>query len=664
MKLQKQLGMSQEWRAAWLCSLALVACGKATCPKGSIDQDGDCVAIDACADGEALEDGRCVDMRGVRGSDAGTPVIGTGDAAADDGSTLDPCSDLDCGAHGRCEPSGAGSVCTCDPGFAGKLCDACEAGLGLSSDGECVPPCEAAAAPDCGAHGTCEATEDTAGCTCERGFAGDTCSECAESFRASEDESGACIPDCGDCGAHARCDEAAEIPACVCVPGYRNDGEGCQWVGNGENGGGLVDGDLEDPNAWQTRHVTIDRGAARFVNAIVEGECEIGWLAQRFDMPRLEDAETLVLDLVVTTSCTSADPLQCPALLVETGSSLRRVQVPGGNGGARTIPLCLGEAGYGDAVDLRIRPSIASGAGTDTSPGFFDCENDSWPVIEAMNVRAASEDECPTRVGVQGGEFDEPTGWTVQFGVIAGGQLVVQAQGTATGQVAVPLAANMPAAALRFQNADLTRTGIVVSLDGLVWNTIVPEIGSAVSLCVPDWAQGAVHELQLKANNDATLEAIAIEPDPTCDDGGFDRGFEREVDGQGVGMHGSWASIGGYPIVRQAAAYTGSHGVRMTGAINGMRALARIPEATTTEGPAFAFVHRINDPAVVGTMEMRPFDVPVSELSSSHWTPSLFCLDRQWRGQLVTMAFVISLSGSTAGIDIDDVGPTLDETCD
>ena len=72
--------------------------------------------------------------------------------AAESATPIDPCAEVDCGAHGSCD----GGKCTCRDHYTGTQCQTL------------ADPCEAI---DCGAHGSC----DGGACTCRDRWHGDRC---------------------------------------------------------------------------------------------------------------------------------------------------------------------------------------------------------------------------------------------------------------------------------------------------------------------------------------------------------------------------------------------------------------------------------------------------------------------------------------------------------
>jgi hypothetical protein len=641
-------------------------CGDSTCPSGSVSRDGKCVpAEEGCIDGILLSDGTCAPEIREPVVDSGQVMVDAG-AGQDAALPPDPCEALGC-EHGTCVVEADGPVCTCVDGFRGETCDECEDGLGLSEDGDtCVPLCESEEAPSCGDHGECALDDDEARCECERGYEGDECDECAEQFSRDDDDD-TCEPDCGDCWDHSFCDTEADVPECVCVRGYAYDGVGCKWYGGGMYGGGLADEEIDMNILWTARHVTIFDGTATFSSATVDGDCELGVLAQTFDMPERDEAEPFVLELQVTTTCDETDPDECPPLQVEIGSSLRRVQVPGGSGLTRhTIPICLGQDAYGDDVSLRVRPGLAKRVLGAQGPAAFDCLNDAWPIIEALRIRAAEESECEP--GVPNGELDAEEDWSLSSATIDDGELTLDATGHATAHVVFPSDDELDSSALKVDRLGTPAGTLEVYLDGLLWGYML-STASDWFFCLPDWARGLGHELRLRAANaEVQVSSITIEEHEECGGGEFDSNFERGEDGDYPGRDGSWSVVpgAGTPArIEEDAARTGSRGVRMTGAAGVLYGLARLPEATASARPAISFSHRVNDDAITGQLgTVTPLGTPAAALVSTSWMSGTVCPDRAWDAQLAGMWLPVGISGGSEGIDLDDISPMLSSGCD
>ena len=107
---------------------------------------------------------------------------------ANDGST--------CSGHGSCSVSNGSATCTCDPGYTGSFCDQCA--TGYHRDGaDCVADEQCADdGSTCHEAGSCTIQEGRIQCSCATGYAGDRCQDCAEGFERNT-ETEACEPACG-----------------------------------------------------------------------------------------------------------------------------------------------------------------------------------------------------------------------------------------------------------------------------------------------------------------------------------------------------------------------------------------------------------------------------------------------------------------------------------
>jgi hypothetical protein len=601
------------------------------------------------------------------------PDAGGGDGAGDgDDEPSDdddgPCALLDCGSHGQCELDTGEAVCRCNDGFIGELCDACDDGLVVSDDGSCKPPCEASGAPQCGEHGSCELQEGAAVCACTHPYAGELCTHCAEGYGADPDD-GSCVPDCGDCGPHALCDAEPLVPECACLPGYRDDGDGCRWIGNGEGGVGLIDGSLDDPDAWETHLVVIEGSTATFTNTVVDGECELGALQQTFAMPALQDAQPLVIELEVVPQCDSSDAADCPALQVEVGEGAARLPVAGGTAGAtRTLRMCLGEGGYGGDVSLRIRPNLAAENGA-TQPTAFDCATDTWPAIQRVDLRPAGPAECPLQEHLFNGDFDAAEGWSLSSATVAGGRLQLDADGVATAPLSVPLESTVPSSALRLEYTGDLPGNTELALGELTFARALWAMGDGgvLTYCLPDWARGMVHQLRLRGvGGVARISSLRVETETRCGDGAFDAGFERHTADAPLGNDlGSWSPVNWGFDVTSDAARTGVNGVRIAVVVDALWTLTRVPVGSDAGRAAFSLWHRLVSPGSTPDVvfDVQPFEVTDAPIEGTAYGNSVFCLGRAWEGQVTGIRTVLSLS-DVGGVDLDDAGPITINLCD
>jgi hypothetical protein len=127
-------------------------------------------------------------------------LVGCGD---DDG----PMAPATCGADacnesnggGTCDDSGGTVVCTCNEGYRGARCADCASGF-TETDGACLPAtCGADTCNESNGGGTCDDSGGTVECTCTDGYLGPVCRQCAAGYHpdgdaCAMDEGSACEP--------------------------------------------------------------------------------------------------------------------------------------------------------------------------------------------------------------------------------------------------------------------------------------------------------------------------------------------------------------------------------------------------------------------------------------------------------------------------------------
>ena len=108
----------------------------------------------------------------------------------------DPCEELAC-TYGSCAVAITAPTCSCDQGYAGRRCDECAVGFHPLSDGACAAD-EHCTEASCSAHATCDDQTGSPVCTCETGYAGRRCEGCAAGHYRHH-PSGSCKPfECED----------------------------------------------------------------------------------------------------------------------------------------------------------------------------------------------------------------------------------------------------------------------------------------------------------------------------------------------------------------------------------------------------------------------------------------------------------------------------------
>jgi hypothetical protein len=108
---------------------------------------------------------------------AGAPRWDAGFAHCTDPCFNNPCTEAN---KTTCVANGSSFTCSCDPGYHDE-------GGACAIDVTCSDT-------TCGAHGTCDDTNGIT-CTCEQGYSGTFCGDCAQGFRL---DAGACVPLGGD----------------------------------------------------------------------------------------------------------------------------------------------------------------------------------------------------------------------------------------------------------------------------------------------------------------------------------------------------------------------------------------------------------------------------------------------------------------------------------
>lgn len=212
------------------------------CADGFQDHDEDGVCRPDCrtADLQCGDRGRCTDVSGeaacvCRPGHEGPSCSVCSEGFQDhdgDGICLPDCeSAAPACNHGRCDDSSGLVRCSCDEGYTGASCRECSQGYqDNTGDGLCRVACGGPGGPVC-VNGVCEDASGGASCSCEEGYAGASCEQCAEGYRVHED--GLCRPACvpGSCGAEGSCDDSGGFPVCACSEGHT--GAGCEQCAQG-----------------------------------------------------------------------------------------------------------------------------------------------------------------------------------------------------------------------------------------------------------------------------------------------------------------------------------------------------------------------------------------------------------------------------------------------
>jgi hypothetical protein len=147
---------------------------------------------------------------------------GDGDGDGDEGTTIDAlCDMVDCGPHGSCAVSSDSAICFCQSGYMGDMCESCAPGFALAQGGICVNEALSTRPEPAGEH--CE----FGGVATDRGLDWDSngllgTSEITKTeYQCSEAPAETCPATL--CGDHGACVVQEAAPRCVCNNGYQGD---------------------------------------------------------------------------------------------------------------------------------------------------------------------------------------------------------------------------------------------------------------------------------------------------------------------------------------------------------------------------------------------------------------------------------------------------------
>ena len=455
-------------------------------------------------------------------------------------------------------------------------------------------------------------------------------------------------PNCRDdyeCG-YGTCDEAQDPPVCDCVAGYRDDGAGCVWVGDGETGG-VVDSDLDDASAWTATNVVIAGGVARFDTIGAGDACELGVLQQELQMPARAQSQAFVVELDVLSSCTSGDAESCPALQVELGASASRLVVAGDAGAAaapvaRKVSVCLGQAGYGADVMLRVRPGLAYQRGE--LP--LSCETAKWPAIDRIAIRPAAAGECAADGALVGGLASD-AGWQLTNAIIAGNQLAIMDGGRAETTIAFSPSNSTKALRIRATATSSSARLVGVALDGLTWSAA--RVVNEATICVPQWAAGASHRLAITPLDDIVITELSVVSLAACGDNAFDASFDR------MAQISTWSANNG--MGNGATGFEGGgYGITRSGAL-----LASLRFPAREGGYRFSAHARYRNMSPQSSTIDFALDTTAGEsTNASGWQERTACLPSRWEHQLATLRLDVAMTPNTAGgpvtMSFDDLG--------
>jgi hypothetical protein len=453
--------------------------------------------------------------------------------------------------------------------------------------------------------------------------------------------------DCRDytCG-FGTCDIAKAPTTCDCVTGYLDEGAGCIWTG------AIADQDLNTAAQWEGQNMVFEAGVARFESEGTGRACELGVLEQTLQMPTRAASQPFVIELDVLTSCESADPEACPALQVELGSGVTRLVAAGGPGAgatpiARKLSACVGSAGYGEDVQLRVRPGLAYQRGE--LPLL--CESATWPALDRITIRAAEAGECPA-FDKANGTLASSAGWSLTNATVAGNSLLIEAGGRAEMVVSI---AEAREGQFFWLDADQSEGDYVdVLIDGLTWARL--PTSRAHTMCMPFWAHGGSHRLTvIAASGSLKVDTFELrESLSDCGDNSFDYGFD---DASGFT---SWSSSEG--VLSYDSGSTGR---------------GAVVQASTTLRAATRFGARVAGRSLIASARYQPartqdnvVDYAIGAGPGMSYTGSalqsyLVCLPDAWEHQLATLRLDVTMTprapATTVRMYLDDLYATTTE---
>ena len=535
---------------------------------------------------------------------------------------------------------------------------------------------------------------------------------CAEGFA---ETNGTCRPFCTEtCGEHRTCKVTEDSARCECVAGY--EGDPCKW------GGGLVDSEFTDPDAW----VSVNGATVSPFVATLKGEgigsfprgvtCGAGAIEQIIEMPRYGDAEPFVINMWYQS-------IGGPPMEVGYGRAVKRpIQRALGWNFTR---FCLGEAAYGGLVKFRV-------AATEPPP---DCATipESEFAVDSLEIDVAGPGECPepgsvangaANVGEEGWHFYEENRpfkgnqtFSLEPGVgesgSSGARLykpagVEKRAGMYTKvSVPVPSAAN-PSPALRFwwkaSSVFLVSIGthpiprtVVEPLDTLVGDGK----GTTNTYCLPQWTHGSVQELAFteqyaRAEDTAELivDNVELFSDPRCGespdllDPSFDAAPNRWPGVHMIAEEGSAVTILDDP---QRARPPGPGVLELRYASNQSRLTARtrvwVPRPEGSRGPQLVFYSNVpQDPGLGVFWTFGTFPNVIPECTNEDfcqavwlnqelprgggWRRNAVCLPPAWAERWFLVRFAIRPSDdpyeafeAPRAVLLDDFSLGLDEAC-
>ena len=143
----------------------------------------------SCDEYDFHDEVQCVGLERFWYSECGIQEEFIDDCDDADNCTSDYCATGDCinlgySCHGHGTCNSGNDICTCNTtGYTGDYCDQCDTGYYEypAGSGTCIAdPC--LVADPCNTHGACDNSTGAVVCTCNTGYGGDFCGECAEGY--------------------------------------------------------------------------------------------------------------------------------------------------------------------------------------------------------------------------------------------------------------------------------------------------------------------------------------------------------------------------------------------------------------------------------------------------------------------------------------------------
>ncbi|MBX5481333.1 MAG: hypothetical protein IRZ16_05725 [Myxococcaceae bacterium] len=540
---------------------------------------------------------------------------------------------LDCGAHGSCTDTSGTAVCACAEGYTGADCRSCAAGFqDHDGDGTCMPDCSTAAL-DCSGHGGCDDSSGTSVCACTQGYAGPTCSACADGYQ-DHDGNGSCTPACDAiaCDEHQLCDDSTGTARCECAPGFgapEDGGAGCEFQG-------IVQDPTftSDPPVWT---VSADAG---WVDPGAPGLGEPG-------------------------SANLAPDAACSHDRIEQ--------------------------------EMEVPPLSASGPLRLSWSATGDCPSAGDPAMAFDDVWIAPDPSCPNPGEVSNGDFEGTSGWvlssaSIQPNIGANGShgLVLEPpascdQAVATGSLSIPTTG---ANALQLRYGGLAGNEADISLADWKLAHLVARGGGVmetVTLCLPTVFKGAAPRLELKVPvmpgicnsipRRFYFDDLALVNDPTCsaDDNVVNGSFERTD--PALGWYLSLPPVSGSSVgVLETTTSEAKVGARSLH----MKLLTPCAHATASTVITVATPQNGAGPAVKYWYRMQGTQSPLKPIIGSltfakvpfttTWTARTECLAPSMAGMPLEFGFDAMVGGGCAlsiseEVFIDDIQSTTDASC-